>query len=42
MKIKKMTHEEYLGEDGTDPYRRRFDDLAAQAAAKVTTAKIRL
>ncbi len=42
MQIIKITLEEYLREDGTNPYKRWFDDLDAQAAAKVTTAKIRL
>jgi len=34
--------EEYLQEDGSNPYKRWFDSLDAQAAAKVTTAKLRL
>lgn len=34
--------EEYLREDGSSPYKRWFDCLDAQAAAKVTTAKLRL
>ena len=34
--------EEYLREDGSNPYRRWFDSLDAQSAAKVTTAKLRL
>lgn len=34
--------EEYLRADGTNPYKRWFDSLDAQAAAKVTTAKLRL
>jgi putative addiction module killer protein len=38
----KITVEEYLREDGTNPYKRWFDDLDAQSAAKVTTAKVRL
>jgi len=34
--------EEYLREDGSNPYRRWFDSLDPQSAAKVTTAKLRL
>ena len=34
--------EEYLREDGTSPYRRWFDGLDPQAAAKMSTAKLRL
>ena len=34
--------EEYLREDGSNPYKRWFDGLDARAAAKVTTAKLRL
>ena len=34
--------EEYLREDGSNPYKRCFDSLDARAAAKVTTAKLRL
>ena len=34
--------EEYLREDGSNPYKRWFDRLDARAAAKVTTAKLRL
>ncbi len=34
--------EEYLCADGTCPYRRWFDSLDPQAAAKMTTAKLRL
>lgn len=34
--------EEYLREDGSNPYKRWFDSLDPQAAAKVTTAKLRL
>lgn len=34
--------EEYLREDGSNPYRKWFDVLAPQAAAKVTTALLRL
>jgi putative addiction module killer protein len=34
--------EEYVREDGTTPYKKWFDGLDAQAAAKVTAAKVRL
>lgn len=34
--------EEYVQENGAIPYKEWFDSLDAQAAAKVTTAKIRL
>jgi putative addiction module killer protein len=34
--------EEYLREDGANPYKTWFDGLDAQAAAKVTVAKTRL
>ncbi|MDR6853891.1 type II toxin-antitoxin system RelE/ParE family toxin [Variovorax guangxiensis] len=34
--------EEYVREDGSSPYKNWFDDLAPQAAAKITTAKLRL
>ncbi|MFA7680424.1 MAG: type II toxin-antitoxin system RelE/ParE family toxin [Pigmentiphaga sp.] len=34
--------EEYLREDGSNPYKTWFDGLDAQAAIKVTTAKLRL
>lgn len=34
--------DEYLREDGTSPYKRWFDKLDARAAAKVTTAKLRM
>ena len=34
--------EEYLREDGSNPYKAWFDSLDAHAAAKVTTAKIRM
>lgn len=37
-----MVVEEYLREDGSNPYKRWFDSLDARAAAKVTTAKMRL
>ena len=34
--------EEYLREDGSIPYKKWFDSLPAQAAAKVTVAKLRM
>lgn len=34
--------EEYLREDGSNPYKSWFDQLDTQAAAKVVTAKLRL
>lgn len=34
--------EEYLRKDGSSPYRRWFDSLDPQSAAKVATAKLRL
>ncbi len=34
--------DEYLREDGTNPYKAWFDSLDAPAAAKVVTAKLRL
>jgi len=34
--------EEYVREDGSSPYRKWFDSLDPQSAAKVTTAKLRL
>lgn len=34
--------EEYLRADGSNPYKRWFDNLDTQAAAKVVTAKLRL
>lgn len=34
--------EEYVREDGSNPYKKWFDSLDAQSAAKVTTAKLRL
>ena len=37
-----MRVEEYLCEDGSNPYKRWFDALGPQAAAKVTTAKLRM
>src|ERR1700744_6532211 len=33
---------EYIREDGSNPFREWFDDLDAQAAAKVATATLRL
>ena len=38
----KITVEEYLREDGTNPYKAWFDSLDAQAAVKIVTAKLRL
>jgi putative addiction module killer protein len=37
-----LTIVEYVREDGSNPYQAWFDDLAAQAAAKVATARARL
>ena len=37
-----LTVAEYVREDGSIPYQRWFDDLPAQAAAKVATARARL
>ena len=37
-----LTVREYLRSDGTSPYKAWFDALDSQAAAKVTTAKLRL
>lgn len=37
-----FTVEEYLREDGTNPYKTWFDGLDAQAGTKVVTAKLRL
>ena len=34
--------EEYIREDSSSPYKSWFDSLDAQAAAKVTTAKLRM
>jgi putative addiction module killer protein len=34
--------EEYIREDASNPYKKWFDSLSAQAAAKVTVAKLRL
>ena len=33
---------EYIKEDGSSPYKKWFDNLHAQAAAKVSAAKARL
>lgn len=38
----KIRLEEYIRENGTSPYQTWFDGLDAQAAAKVSVAKIRL
>lgn len=38
----KITVEEYLREDGSNPYKAWFDALNAQAAAKVVTAQLRM
>lgn len=38
----KIQLEEYIRENGTNPYQTWFDGLNAQAAAKVSIAKIRL
>ncbi len=38
----KIKLEEYIRDDGANPYQRWFDGLDAQAAAKVTVAKTRL
>jgi putative addiction module killer protein len=37
-----LTILEYVREDGSNPYRRWFDGLHAQAAAKIATATLRL
>jgi len=37
-----MNVDEYLQEDGSSPYKKWFDSLDAEAAAKVTTAKVRM
>jgi putative component of toxin-antitoxin plasmid stabilization module len=37
-----LTVVEYVREDGSTPYKTWFDSLHAQAAAKVTTATVRL
>lgn len=33
---------EYIKEDGSSPYKKWFDTLSAQAAAKITVAKARM
>jgi putative addiction module killer protein len=38
----KIRVEEYIRPDGSSPYRDWFDGLDAQAAVKVTTAKLRM
>jgi putative addiction module killer protein len=38
----KIRVEEYIRADGSSPYRDWFEGLDAQAAAKVTTAKLRM
>lgn len=38
----KIRVEEYLCQDGTNPYKSWFDGLDPQAAAKIVTAKLRL
>jgi putative addiction module killer protein len=38
----KIRVEEYICQDGTNPYKTWFDGLAPQAAAKIVTAKLRL
>lgn len=38
----KIRAEEYIRPDGSSPYAEWFDSLDAQAAAKVTTAKLRM
>ena len=38
----KIRLEEYIRDDGANPYQEWFNGLDAQAAAKVTTAKARL
>jgi putative addiction module killer protein len=37
-----MRVQEYILEDGSSPYKKWFDSLDAVAAAKVTTAKVRM
>ena len=37
-----MKVQEYVREDGSNPYQKWFDSLDTQAAAKVTVAKARL
>ena len=38
----KVRVEEYICQDGTNPYKSWFDGLDSQAAAKIVTAKLRL
>ena len=38
----KISVEEYIRADGTNPYKVWFDNLDAQAATKVVTAKLRM
>ena len=38
----KIRVEEYLCQDGSNPYKSWFDGLDSQAAAKIVTAKLRL
>ena len=38
----KIKVEEYISQDGSNPYKSWSDDLDAQAAAKIVTAKLRL
>ncbi|OIO74049.1 MAG: addiction module protein [Gallionellaceae bacterium CG1_02_56_997] len=38
----KIKVEEYLCQDGANPYKKWFDGLDPQAAAKIVTAKLRL
>lgn len=38
----KIRVEEYIRQDGTNPYKSWFDGLDSQAAAKIVTAKLRL
>ena len=38
----KLKVEEYICQDGSNPYKSWFDDLDSQAAAKIVTAKLRL
>ena len=37
-----MKVQEYIKEDGSNPYKKWFDSLNTQAAVKITTAKVRL
>lgn len=37
-----MRLEEYIREDGSNPYQTWFNELNGQAAAKITVAKVRL